>query len=150
MQINNVQRVHKNKTKKRIGRGGLRGKTSGRGHKGQKAHGGHGIRPEMRDTIKKLPKKRGYRFRSIQTKPYVVNLGALDVAFEAGDDVSPKTLSLKKLIRNKKGKRIPVKILATGKITKKLSITGCSVSDKAREHIEKAGGMIENKGTSQL
>lgn len=142
MQINNVQRVHKNKTKKRIGRGGLRGKTSGRGHKGQKAHGGHGIRPEMRDTIKKLPKKRGYRFRSIQTKPYVVNLGALDVAFEAGDDVSPKTLSIKKLIRNKKGKRIPVKILASGKITKKLSITGCGVSDKAREHIEKAGGKI--------
>jgi len=142
MQINNVQRVHKNKTKKRIGRGGLRGKTSGRGHKGQKAHGGHGIRPEMRDTIKKLPKKRGYRFNSIQTKPYVVNLGALDMAFEAGDDVSPKTLSLKKLIRNKKGKRIPVKILATGSITKKLSITGCGVSDKAREHIEKAGGKI--------
>lgn len=142
MQIHNVQRVHKNKTKKRVGRGGLRGKTSGRGHKGQKAHGGHGIRPQMRDTIKKLPKKRGYRFSSIQTKPHVVNLDALEGAFGAGEDVSPKTLIEKRLIRNKKSKHIPVKILAGGTITKKLSITGCSVSAKAREHIEKVGGTI--------
>jgi len=96
----------------------------------------------MRDIIKKLPKKRGYRFKSIQTKPYAVNLGALEVAFGAGDDVSPKTLAEKKLIRNKKGKHIPVKILASGTITKKLSITGCRVSDKARKDIEKVGGTI--------
>ena len=42
--MNNLQRKHPNRKAKRVGRGGLRGKTSGRGHKGQRQHGGHGIR----------------------------------------------------------------------------------------------------------
>lgn len=142
MQLHQLQRDHKNKTKKRVGRGGTRGKTSGRGHKGQKQHGGHGIRPEMRDVIKKIPKLRGYRFNSIQDKAVPVNLATLEALFEAGETVDPKTLEAKKAIRLKKGKRQVIKVLAKGNITKKLVISGCTVSKSAAEKIKKVGGSI--------
>ena len=60
MQLHQLQPKHSKKRKKIVGRGGKRGKTSGRGHKGQKARAGHRIRPEERDAIKKIPKKRGH------------------------------------------------------------------------------------------
>jgi|SRR6185369_2313666 len=66
MQIHNLKRVHKNKRDRIVGRGGKRGKTAGRGGKGQTARAGNKRRPELRDIIKKLPKKRGYHFKSIQ------------------------------------------------------------------------------------
>ena len=66
MQIHNVQRSHKNKGDRIIGRGGKRGKTAGRGGKGQTARSGNKRRPELRDIIKRLPKNRGYKFKSIQ------------------------------------------------------------------------------------
>jgi ribosomal protein L15 len=66
MQINNLKRVHKNKRDRLVGRGGKHAKTSGRGGKGQTARAGNKRRPELRDIIKKLPKNRGYRFKSIQ------------------------------------------------------------------------------------
>ena len=78
------------KTKQRIGRGGKRGKTSGHGHKGQKQHGRHGIRPEMRDMIKKFPKLRGHginRSRTVNSNRVSntpVNLSQLEEAFTAG------------------------------------------------------------------
>ena len=59
MQIHNVKRTTKLKTQTQVGRGGKRGKTSGRGTKGQKARSGHKIRPAFRDIIKKIPKLRG-------------------------------------------------------------------------------------------
>lgn len=142
MQLNDLQREHKNKTKTRVGRGGKRGKTSGRGHKGQKQHGGHGLRPEMRDIIKKLPKLRGYKFNSIQNKSIPVNLSTIESSFENGEKVTPKTLELKKIVRIRKGNKLNVKILGTGEITKKLEFSGCSVSKKAIESIEKAGGSV--------
>ncbi|MEK7539253.1 MAG: hypothetical protein AAB595_01250 [Patescibacteria group bacterium] len=66
MQIHNLKRVHKNKRDRLIGRGGRRGKTAGRGGKGQTARAGNKRRPELRDIIKRLPKNRGYHFKSIQ------------------------------------------------------------------------------------
>lgn len=151
MQLHDLKRNTKNSAKKRVGRGGTRGKTSGRGHKGQKQHGGHGIRPEMRDVIKKLPKLRGHgknRARTVNSSTLdaiPVNLSALEAAFNAGDVVSPQTLRDKKLIRNTKGRPSPVKVLGTGELTKKLSISGCSVSKSALEKIEKAGGSVVTK-----
>ena len=65
MQINNLKRLHKNKKDRIVGRGGKHAKTSGRGGKGQTARAGNKRRPELRDIIKKLPKNRGYRFKSI-------------------------------------------------------------------------------------
>jgi len=66
MQINNLKRIHKNKKDRIVGRGGKHAKTSGRGGKGQTARAGNKRRPELRDIIKKLPKNRGYRFKSIR------------------------------------------------------------------------------------
>ncbi len=66
MQIHNLKRKHKNKKDRIVGRGGKHAKTSGRGGKGQTARAGNKRRPELRDIIKKLPKKRGYQFKSIR------------------------------------------------------------------------------------
>lgn len=66
MQIHNLKRQHKNKKDRLVGRGGKHAKTSGRGGKGQTARAGNKRRPELRDIIKKLPKNRGYRFKSIR------------------------------------------------------------------------------------
>ena len=71
MQIHNLKRQHKNKKDRLVGRGGKHAKTSGRGGKGQTARAGNKRRPELRDIIKKLPKNRGYQFKSIR-KPLVV------------------------------------------------------------------------------
>ena len=66
MQIHNLKRKHKNKRDRLVGRGGKHAKTSGRGGKGQTARAGNKRRPELRDIIKKLPKNRGYSFKSIR------------------------------------------------------------------------------------
>ncbi|OGF76863.1 hypothetical protein A3C77_03610 [Candidatus Giovannonibacteria bacterium RIFCSPHIGHO2_02_FULL_45_13] len=62
MQAHNLQKSGHRKHK-RIGRGGKRGSFSGRGIKGQKARAGRRIRPQIRDIIKKIHKRRGYKFR---------------------------------------------------------------------------------------
>ncbi len=145
MQLHNIKRRVANRKKPTIGRGGTRGKTSGRGTKGQKARSGHKMRPEMRDLIKKLPKLRGRGvngLRTIQTKPAVVSLIALSAAFKDGDKVSPAILLAKGLIRKTKGAMPAVKILATGEIDKKLNVYECSLSKEAASKIEKAGGKI--------
>lgn len=67
-----LKREHPNKVARQVGRGGTRGKQSGRGGKGQTARAGNKRRPEMRDIIKKLPKLRGYRFKSID-RPFIVS-----------------------------------------------------------------------------
>lgn len=59
MQLHELQAIHENKEAQRIGRGGKRGTTSGRGQKGQKSRSGHRIRPAVRDMIQRLPKLRG-------------------------------------------------------------------------------------------
>jgi len=59
MQLHEIQPDHKNKSKKRIGRGGKRGTYSGRGMKGQKSRAGHKIRPAIRDLMQRTPKLRG-------------------------------------------------------------------------------------------
>lgn len=71
MQIHNLKRVHKNKKDRLVGRGGKHAKTSGRGGKGQTARAGNKRRPELRDIIKKLPKNRGYQFKS-KKKPFLL------------------------------------------------------------------------------
>jgi len=149
MQLHQLQRSHPNKTKKRVGRGGSRGKTSGRGHKGQKARAGGTPRPHIRDIIKKIPKRRGYgknRARTVdgsKEKPKVVNLASIEKYFESGDTVSPETLSEKTLIHVGRKRSRNVKILSQGTLSKKLNFIGVSFSDTAREMIEKAGGTIK-------
>ncbi len=143
MQLHQIKRKNPNKKSIKIGRGGKRGKTSGKGHKGQNARAGTSKRPEMRDLIKKLPKKRGYRFKSIQIKPTVINLEMLEKNFKEGDKINPVILLEKSLINKKSGKIPVVKILSDGEITKKILVSGCFFSKTTKEKIEKIGGKIE-------
>jgi large subunit ribosomal protein L15 len=148
MQLHQLQPTTVRKDAKRIGRGGKRGKTSGKGGKGQTARAGNRPRPEMRDIIKRLPKLRGYgknRARTVYTDrpvPIVVNLSALESAFETGDTVSPQSMLSKGVISLKKGKVPQVKVLGTGEVTKKFTLSGCVTSSSAKEKIEKAGGKV--------
>ncbi len=142
MQLDSLKREHPNKKARLVGRGGTRGKTSGRGGKGQTARAGNKRRPQMRDIIKKIPKLRGYKFNSPSIKATPVNLNSLNV-FAAGETVSPTTLFAKGLIRRTNGKLPAVKILATGDITVKITVVDCITSTTAKEKIEKAGGSIK-------
>lgn len=146
MQLHSLSSKTKTKNKKRVGRGGTRGKTSGRGHKGQKQHGGHGIRPHMRDEIKRLPKLRGRGVnsnKSIADKSAVVNVARLEEAFKKNGIVSPQTLVKAGLIL-KRGDSFPVvKILGQGDISTPVTVVGCKVSSSAQEKIEKAGGKVK-------
>ncbi len=146
MQSNHLKRIHKNKKSLAVGRGGKRGKTAGRGTKGQKARSGRKLRPELRDIIKKLPKLRGRgknSFLSIQEKPITINLAVLEKVFNNGDKISVTTLVQKKVVNLYKGKSPVVKILGDGELTKKLNIQGCLASSGAKSKIEKAGGTIK-------
>jgi large subunit ribosomal protein L15 len=145
MQMNQLKRKNPNKQSKRIGRGGLRGKTSGRGHKGQKQHGGHGIRAEIRDQIKKLPKLRGRGMnsnKSIHADNLAVNVATIEANFAAGETVSPTTLKEKGLIGGAQARKADVKILGNGDLTKKVTVEGCLVSKSAAEKISAAGGSV--------
>lgn len=145
MQIHNLKRKTENKKKIQVGRGGKRGKTSGRGTKGQKARAGHKIRPEIRDMIKKLPKLRGRGVnsnKSIQTKPAPINLSQLD-AFKANEIVSPKTLVDKGILATIHGRYPRVKILSLGEIKNAVKVRGCEISAGAKSKIESVGGKVE-------
>ena len=126
----------------RVGRGGKRGKTSGKGTKGQKSRAGRKMRPELRDIIKKFPKLRGYRFKSIKEKPQAVNIGDLETLFAAGAEITPATLVNAKLARRIHGNLPRIKILGTGEISKSFTFSGITVSVSAKAAIEKAGGTI--------
>jgi len=142
MQLHTLTRKTPNKKHKIVGRGGKRGKTSGRGTKGQKARAGHRIRPDIRDVIKKLPKLRGYRNTSIELKCKLVNLATLERLFTDGETVTRAELRTRGAIGGRKGVLPGVKILGDGEITKKLTIQGCMISASAKEKVEKAGGSI--------
>jgi len=145
MQKHELKRKNKNATRTRIGRGGKRGKTSGKGHKGQNARSGTGGRPEMRDFIKRIPKLRGRGVnsnKSIKADSTPINLAILNESFKDNEIVSPKTLFVKKLVRKVSGKLPVVKILGNGDIMVKISVIDCKVSVSAKEKIEKAGGKV--------
>lgn len=120
--------IQKDKKKKRIGRGGKRGTTSGRGTKGQRSRSGHRIRPAERDLLIRLPKLRGYKNKSIKKKSLALNVGNLEK--------SQETIFSKKTFGN-------VKILGGGELKKSVTIEGLPVSKTARNKIEKAGGAIK-------
>ena len=148
MQLHELKPATPKKAAKRIGRGGKRGKTSGRGHKGQKARAGNSTRPEMREHIKKLPKLRGHGVNRAQTVngekvvPVVVNIAALEAGFEAGAVVNRKTMVAAGVLETVRRKAPAVKILGNGDLTKKLIVQDCQVSASAKSKIEAAGGSV--------
>ncbi|PLX97757.1 MAG: 50S ribosomal protein L15 [Desulfuromonas sp.] len=131
------------KNKKRIGRGpgSGTGKTSGKGHKGQKARSGGSIKPGFEGgqmpLQRRLP-KRG--FTSLNKKIYsLVNLRDLEV-FEAGATVGLEQYGQAGLVGQIKD---GVKILAAGELTKALTVQAHKFSKTAIEKIEAAGGKVE-------
>jgi len=141
MKLSELKPKTPRKRKKRLGRGqgSGHGKTSGRGHKGQKARAGRkkiriGFEGGQMPLVRRIP-KRG--FTNIKTKNYqIVNLSSLS-KFEKDTDVTPKLLKEKRLIADEKK---PVKILGEGKLEKSLKISAQSFSKSAKEKIEGAGG----------
>ena len=132
-----------NKNRKRIGRGigSGWGKTAGKGHKGQKARAGGGVAPGFEGgqmpLYRRVP-KRGFTPRKTTTYN-VINLDQLK-DFPEGSTINAETLLEKRMLRLKKS---PIKILARGKLDKKLNFKVDKISGKARELIEAAGGKIE-------
>jgi large subunit ribosomal protein L15 len=146
MQLHNLIPKTKNKKSILVGRGGKRGKTSGRGGKGQTARAGNKKRPELRDFIKRIPKLRGRgvnQNKSINLKPIIVNLDMIEAVFETGSIISPTTLIERKTISTLDGKIPSVKILGAGEITKKFTIENCLISKQAKDKVEKAGGTVK-------
>ncbi len=132
------------KDKRRRGRGpgsGL-GKTSGRGHKGQKSRGSSKVEPWFEGgqtpLQRRLP-KRG--FKNINKRIYaVVNVRTLEEKFDEGEEVTPELLLERGVIKNILD---GVKILGDGEITKPLVVKAHVFSRSAREKIEKVGGKVE-------
>lgn len=129
--------------RKRKGRGigSGNGKTAGKGHKGQNARSGGGVRPGFEGgqtpLFQRLP-KRG--FTNINRKEYaVVNLDALN-QFEDGTEVTPALLIETGVVSKEKA---GIKILAKGNVEKKLTVKAHKFSSAAKEAIEAAGGQTE-------
>jgi large subunit ribosomal protein L15 len=130
--------------RKRVGRGigSGRGKTAGRGTKGQNARTGGGVRPGFEGgqnpLAKRLPKKRG--FASLARVEYqVVNLSSLE-RFKDGATVDAAALAEASLVK-KPGEL--VKLLASGQLTKKLTVKVNGASAAAKAAVEQAGGSVE-------
>ena len=144
MNLNDVNEgIVKYKKRKRIGRGtgsGL-GKTSGRGHKGQRSRAGHSQHPTFQGGA--MPMIRRIAKRGFNNKFALVvgevNVADLEANFDAGDEVTPDSLREKGLANYKYD---VLKVLAKGEISKKLSVSAHRFSQSAREKIEKAGGSI--------
>jgi len=142
MQIHQLQLKDRSKSKKRIGRGGKRGTYSGRGIKGQKSRAGAKVRPALRDIIKKIPKKRGYKFSLRKKKIIGVNLNLIEKQFKENEEVNIQSLIEKDILKRRMRWGYQVKILGNGDISKKIIVRNCILSQKAREKIEKIGGKV--------
>ena len=132
------------KTKKRVGRGVASGtgKTSGKGHKGQNARSGGGVRPGFEGgqlpLFRRLP-KRGFSNAPFKTEYATINVSDLD-KFEDGAVVTPELLKEMGIVKNQLA---GIKVLGNGELTKKLTVKANKFSATAVEKIEKMGGKAE-------
>lgn len=133
-----------NKARKRIGRGigSKTGKTSGRGHNGHKSRSGYSRHPMFNGgdlpLVRRIP-KRGFHNRWAVTV-FGVNLGEIDSAFSAGDEVNPVTIREKGLVKVRCDE---IKILGNGEMTKSLKFVVTRISESAKAKVEAAGGTVE-------
>jgi large subunit ribosomal protein L15 len=149
LKLNNLQSpkgAHKNI--KRIGRGqgSGQGTQAGKGHKGQKARSGGGVRPGfeggMMPLYMRLP-KRGFKNAPFKTEYAIVNLCDIERKY-SDEEVNRETLVTKGLL-NGINKRLPLKVLGNGEIKKGLTFVGIKkFSKKAEEAIKNAGGQIQS------
>ena len=131
----------KSSFRKGRGTGSGNGKTAGKGHKGQNARSGGGVRPGFEGgqfpIYRQLP-KRGFKNR-FATNYAIVNVSALEV-FENGDVVDMAALLDKRIVRKELD---GLKVLGDGELTKKLTVKAAVFSAAAKEKIEAAGGSAE-------
>ena len=124
------------------GPGSGNGKTAGKGHKGQNARSGGGVRPGFEGgqipLYRKLP-KRGFKNR-FAVHYAVVNVGDICAKFEDGAVVDLAALKEAKLVRKELD---GVKVLGNGEVTKKITVKAAVFSATAKEKIEAAGGKTE-------
>ena len=146
MKLENLPKTIK-RNNKRLGRGpgSGKGKTAGRGTKGQKARGGLSVRHPhyeggQRSLFKRLPYRRGKGNAKITKKPIVVNLGALNL-IPAGDKVNLEALVKFKIVDKKDAQVFGVKILGDGKLSKALTVE-VPISKSAAQKVQKAGGKV--------
>ena len=130
---------------KRLGQGigSGTGKTSGKGHKGDKSRTGGGVRPGFEGGQMPLTRrtpKRGFNNARFAKVFQPVNLGILAKKFDAGAEIDAEALFNARVIRKK---NIPVKILAEGELNKALKIKAAAFSAEAIKKIEAAGGTHE-------
>lgn len=145
MELGNLQPAVKKVTRRRVGRGigsGL-GKTSGKGHKGQKARSGGGVRRGFEGgqtpLYRRLP-KRGFNNARFAIKYATINLDDLEKFFNNNDVVTPEVLKERGIIKKQLS---GVKVLANGNLTKALTVKAQRFSTNAINKIEKAGGKTE-------
>ena len=148
MSLNNLRPPRGAKhAKKRIGRGqgSGNGKTAGRGHKGAKSRSGfkhkRGFEGGQMPLHRRVP-KRGFH-NPFRTEYAVVNLDVLAERFDAGTVITPELLRERGVIH---GTRQPIKVLARGDVSKKLTVRAHKFSGKAAEKIAAAGGTVEVLG----
>jgi large subunit ribosomal protein L15 len=133
------------KKRTRVGRGisAGKGKTAGRGTKGQGARAGGGKGPYFEGgqlpLARRLPFKRGFT-NIFRTEYQEVNVDDLAARFDAGDEVTPATLAARRLVRDADK---PVVILGRGELDKKLTVKAHRFSKSAQQKIEAAGGSVE-------
>jgi len=138
MQLHQLKTKNKLKDKKRVGRGGKRGTTSGKGQKGQKSRAGHRIRPAIRDFLMRIPKLRGSKNKPTSSKFVSVNLNTLEKKIK--EAVIDRQILIKYNIV--KGSEKNIIILGSGDLKRALEIKGLKVSQSAKKKIEEAGGKI--------
>ncbi len=138
MQLHELKTIEKRKKKKRVGRSGARGKTSGRGQKGQRARAGHSVKPAERDLIQRIPKLRGSKNKRKSEPAIVIPVGIIEKLAENGKLTRAILLS-KHVIGTI---RRTVKIVSQGSCAKPVAIEGIPASKTAKEKIEKAGGSV--------
>lgn|SRR5574343_244341 len=145
MQLHNLKREHPNKKARQVGRGGSRGKTSGRGGKGQTARAGNKPRPQLRDIIKKLPKLRGRGKNSLKsTSPKAKTVTLVQLSKLGSTNITRDVLLKAGLIKRESGVLPQVKIVGNTPISQKLTIArSIKLSAGARSVIESAGGTIK-------
>lgn len=132
------------KERKRIGRGAGsgQGKTAGKGHKGQKARAGRGMRPGFEGgqmPLQRRVPKRGFN-NIFATEYAIVNLATLEEKFESGAVIDADALIAAGVIKKAMD---GVKILGNGELTKALTVKAAKASETAKAKIEAAGGKVE-------
>src|SRR3989338_4619162 len=129
------------KVSQRVGRGGKRGTTAGRGTKGQRARSGGRNKLSvlgMRHVLLQTPQRRGHAQKA--AKSFVtVNLGDLERVYAAGETVTLKSLVAKGVIKDTAR---PLKVLGGGKLAQSLTVKARAFSAGARAAIERAGGTV--------